>query len=124
VVAAAVSDVLIDEEDIETLPQGYDWYETLLILRPTLSDEDRDREVAKFEAFLNKENCLQIDSFFRGRTQLAYPMKGNAEGQYVLYTFAAKRATAKAIQHLLSNPDVGSEDNIMRFMVFRKSGRR
>lgn len=107
------------------LPKGYDWYETLLILHPHLSDEDRDRELAKFEAFLNKEECLQIDSLARGRTQMAYPMKGgNWEGLYVLFHFAAKRSTAKAIQHQLSNPDVGSENNIMRFMVFRKTGKR
>jgi hypothetical protein len=46
------------------------------------------------------------------------------EGIYVLYTYAAKRTTAKAVQQLLSNPDVGSEDTILRFMTMRKSGGR
>jgi len=35
----------------------------------------RDRELAKFEAFLNKEECLSINALVRGRSRMAYPMK-------------------------------------------------
>jgi hypothetical protein len=36
----------------------------------------RDRELAKFEAFLNKEQCMHINALVRARSRLAYPMKG------------------------------------------------
>lgn len=36
----------------------------------------RDKELAKFEAFLNKEQCMHINALVRNRSRLAYPMKG------------------------------------------------
>ncbi len=35
----------------------------------------RDREMAKFEAYLNKEECFNISAIVKPRTRLAYPMK-------------------------------------------------
>lgn len=81
----------------------------------------RDKELAKFEAFLNKEQCMHINALVRNRSRLAYPMKGTQwEGIYVLYTYAAKRSTARAVQQLLSNPEAGSEDILLRFTTFCK----
>lgn len=111
------------EQDPEmlNLPKGYHWYETMLLLRGTLGDEERDKELAKFEAFLNKEQCMHINALVRNRSRLAYPMKGSQwEGIYVLYTYAAKRTTARAVQQLLANPEAGSEDVLMRFITFCK----
>eukprot|EP00798_Chlamydomonas_sp_ICE-L_P001376 gene1376-32742_t len=109
-----------DENDVSLLkiPEGYHWYETMMILKPTLSDEERDKELAKFEAFLNKEVCAHINALVRGRSRMAYPIKSNWEGIYVLYTYAAKRQTAKTIQILLSTPESGAEDNILRHISF------
>jgi len=85
------------------------------------SPTNRDKELAKFEAFLNKEQCQHINALVRNRSRLAYPMKGNQwEGIYVLYTYAAKRSTARAVQQLLSNPEAGSEDILLRFCTFCK----
>ena len=36
----------------------------------------RDKELAKFEAYLNKEDCQSINALVRGRTRMAYPIKG------------------------------------------------
>ncbi len=36
----------------------------------------RDKELAKFEAYLNKEVCQSINALVRGRTRMAYPIKG------------------------------------------------
>lgn len=44
----------------------------------------------------------------------------NWEGIYVMYTYAAKRQTARTIQQLLSNPESGSEDNVLRHITFCK----
>ena len=43
-----------------------------------------------------------------------------SQGIYVLYTYAARRATARAVQTLLSNPEAGSEDVLLRFTTFCK----
>ncbi|DBB07121.1 hypothetical protein WJX77_009803 [Trebouxia sp. C0004] len=100
------------------LPEGYVRYETMIVLRPDMSDENRDIELAKFEAFLNREQCKEIRALVRGRQQLAYPIKGFWEGIYVLYTYAAKRTTSQKVQKHLSTPVVGGEVNILRHMTF------
>jgi len=81
-----------------------------------------DKELAKFEAFLNKEECLEIGAIVRPRARLAYPMDRHKswEGVYVLYCYAARRPTAKAVQLLLSSPEAGSEDKLMRHITFCK----
>lgn len=81
-----------------------------------------DKELAKFEAFLNKEECLEIGAIVRPRARLAYPMDRHKswEGVYVLYTYAARRPTARAVQLLLSSPEAGSEDKLMRHITFLK----
>jgi len=111
---------LVVDEELLKLPHGYHWYETMMVLRPTLSEEERDKELAKFEAFLNKEECMNISALVRGRSRMAYPIKGNWEGIYVLYTYAAKRQTARTVQLLLSNPEAGSEDNVLRHITMCK----
>lgn len=52
-------------------------YETMILLRPNLDEEARDMELAKFEAYLQRENAVGIDVLVRGNNQaLAYPIKG------------------------------------------------
>lgn len=102
-----------------TMPAGYVRYETMIVLRPDLTDEARDVELAKFEAFLNNEDCKEINALVRGRQPLAYPIYGNWEGIYVLYTYAAPAHVSQAVQRLLSTPDAQNETLILRHMTFR-----
>ncbi|MEW5299689.1 MAG: hypothetical protein WDW38_004258 [Sanguina aurantia] len=108
------------ETALAQLPPMYHWYETMLILKSNLSEDNRDKELAKFETFLSREQCMHINALVRGRNKLAYPVKGESDAMYVVYTYAAKRSSAKAIQLMLSKPDVGSEGNILRHISFCK----
>ncbi|KAJ9517932.1 hypothetical protein QJQ45_004250 [Haematococcus lacustris] len=108
-------------DDLRRLPAGYHWYETMLILNPEMDDLARDKELAKFEAYINKEQCINIQAVLRSRTRLAYPMQKHVDGIYILYTFAARKQTARVIQRFLSNPESGSEGNLLRHITFRKS---
>lgn len=103
-----------------TLPATYVRYETMIVLRPDLTNEARDVQLAKFETFLNSEECLEISALVRGRQPLAYPIKGNWEGIYVLYAYAAKPSVSQAVQTLLSTPEAGGENTILRHMTFRQ----
>lgn len=84
-----------------------------------MSDDERDTELAKFEAFLKREECRDINVTVRGRQKLAYPIKRFAEGLYVLYDYIAPSKTSQAVQRVLSTPEAGSELNILRHMTFR-----
>jgi len=47
----------------------------LLMPCPHGGAPNRDKELAKFEAFLNKEECMHINALVRGRSRMAYPIK-------------------------------------------------
>lgn len=104
----------------EDIPTGHQRYETMLVLRPDLTDEDRDVELAKFEAFLAKQGGSSVNAMVRGRQNLAYPIKKFWEGIYVLYEYAAPRKASPAVQKYLSTPIVGAEYNILRHMTFNR----
>lgn len=90
----------------------------MVVLRPDMSDEQRDQELAKFEAFLKKQAAHDIKVTVRGRQRLAYPIKRFAEGIYVLYTYSAGSTVAGSVQKMLSTPEAGAELNILRHMTF------
>ena len=94
-------------------------YETMVVLRPDLTDEQRDSELAKFEAFLRKSGADEIQVTIRGRQRLAYPIKSFVDGIYVLYTFDANPQVIAPVQKLLSTPTAGAELNVLRHMTFR-----
>mmetsp|Transcript_4678 Transcript_4678/g.13383 ORF Transcript_4678/g.13383 Transcript_4678/m.13383 type:complete len:163 (+) Transcript_4678:48-536(+) len=94
-------------------------YETMVVLRPDLTDEQRDSELAKFEAFLQKSGAEEIQVTIRGRQRLAYPIKTFADGIYVLYTYDADPQVVAPVQKLLSTPTAGAELNVLRHMTFR-----
>lgn len=104
----------------DEIPVGHQRYETMLVLRPDLTDEDRDVELAKFEAFLAKQGGSGVNAMVRGRQNLAYPIKKFWEGIYVLYEYAAPRRASPAVQKYLSTPIVGAEYNILRHMTFNR----
>ena len=91
----------------------------MIVLRPDMGDEERDQELAKFEAFLKKENATDVKVTVRGRQRLAYPIKKFSEGIYVLYTYNAGAPVSQAVQKTLSTPEAGSELNILRHMTFK-----
>merc|ERR1719213_1289215 len=90
-------------------------YETMLIIRPDIIDEERDRLLAKFQAFLTNEGAVNIDCAVKGRQRMAYPIGDYRDGIYVLYQFAAAGSVAKTVQHMLANPDVETQGNIIRW---------
>jgi len=98
---------------------GYSEYETMVVLRPDLTDEQRDSELAKFEAFLKNQDARNIQVTIRGRQRLAYPIKKFVDGIYVLYTFAADPSVISSVQKMLSTPTAGAELNVLRHMTYR-----
>lgn len=64
--------------------------------------------------------ACELSIFGGARHFLSCTLCRQWEGIYVLYTYAAKRQTARRIQQLLANPEAGSENNILRYISFCK----
>merc|ERR1712224_534365 len=94
-------------------------YETMLVLRPDIFDEEKDRQLAKFEAFLIKSGAGNIECLIKGKQKMSYPIQGHWDGIFVLFQFFAKGKIPTSVHKMLSNPDVESQGNIVRWILLR-----
>merc|ERR1712224_583096 len=78
-------------------------YETMLILRPDMFGEERDRQLAKFETFLSNNGVENIDCIIKGKQKMSYPIAGYWDGIYVLFQFSGDGIIAKSVHNLLAN---------------------
>ena len=63
-------------------------YETVVIFKATLSEEDTAAQVEKFKSLISTNATLDaIDEW--GKRRLAYPIKDENEGYYVQYNYTA-----------------------------------
>ena len=64
-------------------------YETLFVIKPTLTDEETTAQIAKVTAILEREGAeiLAIDNM--GMRKLAYPVQKNERGVYTIIYFKA-----------------------------------
>merc|ERR1711881_286636 len=94
-------------------------YETMLVLRPDVFNEEKDRQLAKFEAFLMKNGAENIECLIKGKQKMSYPIQGHWDGIYVLFQFSGDGKIAKSVHKMLSNPDVESQGNVVRWILLR-----
>jgi len=64
-------------------------YETLYVLKPTLTDEETAANIAKIEAILVREGAEILATNNMGMRKLAYPVEKNERGVYTIVYFKA-----------------------------------
>lgn len=94
-------------------------YEMLTIYSATLTDEQKDAIVDKYQKLMEK-NGGKVESVNKanpwGLKKLAYPINYKSEGYYVLYNFEATADTAKNVVDLMR-----IDENVLRTMCLRKN---
>jgi len=65
-------------------------YETLYVLKPTLTDEETAANIAKIEEILVREGAEILATNKMGMRRLAYPVEKNERGVYTIVYFKAK----------------------------------
>jgi len=90
-------------------------YEVVAIIDAKLDEEAINAVVAKYEELLknNGAEIVKIDKW--GKKKLAYEIKKNREGFYVLYDFTATPEAVAELERLMK-----IADNILRHLVVRK----
>ncbi|WP_022847266.1 MULTISPECIES: 30S ribosomal protein S6 [unclassified Desulfurobacterium] len=91
------------------------YYETVYILRPTLSDEEIEKAIEKVNNAVEKYNgkVLHIDKW--GKKQLAYPINDYQMGYYVLiHAYTNDRNFVKNLENFFR-----INEDVIRFLSFR-----
>lgn len=89
-------------------------YEVVYIVDPRLSEEDTAAVVAKFKT-LAEQNATAVEVDEWGKRKLAYPIKDQNDGYYVLMNFTSASDFPRELDRVL-----GITDGIMRSIIVCK----
>ena len=87
-------------------------YEMLYILDNSVSDEEKDQLIAKFENLVKDNGGVVEKSDKWGAKKLAYAIDYKTEGYYVLMTFEAEKTLVVELKRV-----AGITDGIIRRLI-------
>lgn len=93
-------------------------YESVIIIKPNLTDDEIEKIIEKVKETIisfTEENANELEIENLGMKKLAYSIKGNSEGIYVIFTFDAEATDITELERLFR-----IKDEIIKFIVIRK----
>ena len=88
-------------------------YESIIIINPSVDEEGMKTLIQKFTDIINNEGKVEsVDEL--GKKRLAYEIKKNKEGYYVIFNFEAK---PELIAELERNYRI--TDEVLKFIVVK-----
>jgi len=82
-------------------------YETLFVVKPTLTDEETVAQIAKIKDVLAKEGAELLATNDMGMRKLAYPVAKNERGYYTVLLFKGQGSLINELERNLKiNEDV------------------
>jgi len=91
-------------------------YETLFIVKPTLTEEEINAQIEKVKAILTKEGAELVATDDMGMRKLAYPVQKSTRGYYTVLFFKADGAF---ISELERNLKINEE--VIKFLTVKYS---
>lgn len=91
-----------------------DKFETIIIIDPDLSVEEKSQVVQKYEDLINKIGKLQETQDLGVKT-LAYAVRGRAKGHYLDFYFKSKSEKIKKLDE-----EFRKDDTVLKFITVRK----
>ena len=94
-------------------------YELLFVLKPTLTDEETQAQIAKIQENITAQEAEIIATDDMGMRKLAYPVEKNERGYYTVVYFKAPGAAIAEIERLLR-----INEEILKFMTVKYTNKR
>ena len=91
-------------------------YETLFVVKPTLTEEETTAQIEKVKAVLEKEGAELLGTNDMGMRKLAYPVQKNNRGYYTVLFYKANGTT---IAELERNLKINEE--VIKFLSIKYS---
>ncbi|WVZ61229.1 hypothetical protein U9M48_011139 [Paspalum notatum var. saurae] len=122
--SAAEAALALEEREMPPCPPGLRQYETMVVLRPDMSEEERLALVQRYEELLVAGGAMYVEVFNRGVIPLAYSIrKRNSrtglpstyyDGIYLLVTYFTKPDSLGTLQQRLN-----ADDDVIRSTSFK-----
>ena len=90
------------------------YYETVFILTPVLSDDQMKEAVEKFKGVLTANGATIVNEEEWGLRKLAYPIQKKSTGFYVLVEFKGEPTVVKKLETAYRR-----DEKVLRFLTFR-----
>ena len=90
-------------------------YESVTIMKPTMSDEERDKQLKEYKEFLEQFSKRPVTIEDLGKKRLAYEVKNNKEGYYTIFNFYGKSEDIVDLERKYR-----TDDNILKFITIRQ----
>jgi small subunit ribosomal protein S6 len=91
-------------------------YETLFVVKPTLTEEEIASQIAKVKDVLTKEGAELVATDDMGMRKLAYPVEKNNRGYYTVLFY---KAEGSVINELERNLKINEE--VIKFLTVKYS---
>ena len=89
-------------------------YESVFIINPSVEDAGVKTLIQKFSDLINSDGKVEsVDEL--GKKKLAYEIKKNAEGNYVVINFEANPAVVSELERIYR-----ITDEVLKFITIRK----
>ncbi len=90
------------------------FYESIFIIRPTLSDDETTKLIDKMKGIVEKTGgeMLKLENW--GRKKLAYEVKRERKGTYAYFYFRSKGDVTSELER-----SYRLEDSVMKFLTVR-----
>ncbi|XP_019151660.1 PREDICTED: 30S ribosomal protein S6 alpha, chloroplastic-like [Ipomoea nil] len=118
----------IEDKEEPQCPPGLRQYETMAVLRPDLSEDERLTLVSKYEELLVAGGGMYVEVFNRGVIPLAYNIKKKnkagetntyMDGIYLLFTYFTKPESIAALEATMN-----TDDDVIRSSSFKLRKRK
>ncbi len=94
-------------------------YETLYVLKPTLTDEETAAQIAKIEEILLTEGAKILATNKMGMRRLAYPVQKHERGFYTIVYFNAEGSVIQELERKLK-----FNEDVIKFLTVRYSNKK
>jgi len=91
-------------------------YETLFILNPDLTDEEKAQAIERYQAILTDNGAEILITDDWGRRKLAYEIKRFNKGNYVLFEYLAPSPALSEMER-----NMRLDDKVLRFLTVKKA---
>jgi len=91
------------------------WYETVFIVNPELSEEQRQPVFDKLKGLVSQDQGMLVKFDEWGHKRLAYEIKKHTRGYYVLMEFCGDGALVKEIER-----NMRLDDRVLKYMTVLK----